>query len=317
MTQELTALKTEEDEEVLDAVAFSLLPNPGLDSDAEATRNPRAVKLITTVKDYVRRHGSSGEAEVFGYLAEKLSSPFLTEEKIAEIRARMGANGELPPRQYRLVFDHDRAKAMELLGIRRSHVEDAVFSPDRVQKLSPTDLGATDNRLTTMGLFVKYHRHQTDDPSTLLVHCIYQADTLTVWAAWRIYDRDIKLRGPTESPLDLLRAFVDRYGMEFGFEGGNGMFRFLLYEVFPPRSTSTEHGGVLKMIVKRHESAMTYNQSFVRWGELGTMEVTLAYVIRLDLYIKDLAEHGQTVDPSGVSLRHLHNVQMTNAFRLE
>jgi len=112
-----------------------------------------------------------------------------------------------------------------------------------------------------------------------------------VTTAWRVYYSDNDLTNVAD-PLDVLRAFVDRYGLTFTVGADPQERKFILYETIPlPKDAQTD---LLKLHNKAGQKFEASNLFRVRDG---VAEVAIVYAIDIDRYAEDLRKHGVNVEP--------------------
>jgi hypothetical protein len=187
-------------------------------------------------QEIVRRLGvnpDSPEAEqqIRSFLSErlqKLIAPSPAREK--EIRERLGAEGKLFPEAYEIKFD---AKKFRELGVTKSEVEAVLHSPDAVEHMLPKSIGIPEGA-PAVSLFAKLKKVPRD-PSlsyVMLVQAERKGSLLEVYEAWKVYESEVELKGPV-TPMDILRAFVHRYGGLFKIGDDSEPTSMLLYTEYP------------------------------------------------------------------------------------
>jgi hypothetical protein len=214
-----------------------------------------------------------------------MSAPVTTGKRGEQARARLGQQGLLSSNLYQIQF-HQTFVEAEKRGIRKAHVEQAIHQPDSLQHVLPEKIRSED--FPAISVYAKHHgtSHSTDR-FTLLVPTLRRGATQIVSAAWRVYHSDVDLADAHE-PLDVLRAFVGTYGINFRV-GNSPLRKFFFYEAFPlmPGGQRTD--------ITRIEAANPLDvasMSFLRVSSLGVIEVAIAYVIDRPPYINDLRKHG-------------------------
>jgi hypothetical protein len=124
----------------------------------------------------------------------------------------------------------------------------------------------------------------------LLVQTRREGDLQTVVSAWRVYHEDVDLHSVTK-PIELLRAFVDKYGIEFSIADDSRKRKFVLYENIPIAQDRTTEVFKLPQPEKR---AFEWCNVFRR--SKGELEIAVAYAIDVTRYAEDLRRHGVTVN---------------------
>ena len=228
------------------------------------------------------------DPRLFEVLSKEMSEYVLRGNARTEAKARLGNRGELPLNQYELKFASAFDSLAEI-GTRRSHVESAIRTPDRVEHLLPErfDFGM-DFGITFVAKYEKASRRENN--FWLLVQTQRVKAALNVTAAWRVYLSDVKLKSDP-SPLDILRAFVDVYGLDLPGIGVSP--KFVLYKVIPASLSDDP-----KLLFRLHpeDAKRKFLGVFaLRASSLGVVEVACAYAIDLEKYKYDLARHGVSV----------------------
>lgn len=238
---------------------------------------------------------AQAHTKILAFLSEEMSQPLRSSTRMAEAKARLGDKGYLPYLSYRLIFQ-ESFRESERLGIKRSHVEDALKAPDLVQHLRP-DLIKREG-FPALSIYLKSpQRRQGGEPFTLLITTERTGDTQTILSAWRIYHAEVDTTGITE-PLAMLRAFLAVYGVPCRV-GNSSVETFFLYEVFPV-ADGQEYTKVLTIEDYPPEF---YTANFFRVSPLHVVEASLVYVVNLTKYIADLQKHHVHVVPRKVSPR--------------
>lgn len=267
------------------AIEF-LLPKPG----EEVTTDETTSELLTQVRQRIHRGRKDVRVEsnkVFEFLFNELKDVVIDDE--SRVRARLGQRGELPLYLYRAQFQPSFRDAQKL-GIRRAHVEAALARPDAVQHVKPP---LKDPRnFPSISLYAKYQNGNRFNAHALIVETERRGDTQLVETAWRVYPSEVDV-SKAESPLDVLHAFIDTYGLEFRVGDGEKT-KWVYYQTFtlPPGQEKTQ---VLKFenpgLVSHTGHAIV---SIDKTSRL--VEVALAYVVNLSKYSVDLKKHGVTVE---------------------
>lgn len=159
-------------------------------------------------------------------LAKLMQENALTEQRSRAAKESLGQAGLLSPSLYIIEFG-DLIKAFEQLGERRGNIEQVIHSPDVVQHLEPPG-GLSPESDESQSIFVREIRPAKKKRFLQMVVARRTGSKLTFGAAWRFYSEFVSWDG-TMSPLDLLRRFVDRYGIPFSI-GDMSPTKFLLNE---------------------------------------------------------------------------------------
>jgi hypothetical protein len=225
------------------------------------------------------------KAKILEFLAKELSEPVLRGARGEQAKIRLGQRGDLRLDLYKIEFDaffHDTA---EKRGIRKNHVEYALRHPDEAQHILPGRIKA--EGFPAVSLYAKHHGDpRSTDRFTLLVQTERKGYLQHINSAWRVYHSDVNL-SQVHEPLDILRAFVDVYGL-YCRVNDSAPTKLFFYEAFP-LAPGQQPTSILKF---DSSQAATFDASFlVRVSPLGVVEIALAYVIDSARYMSDLRRH--------------------------
>jgi hypothetical protein len=280
-----------ETKKLLTAATDLLLPHPR-DIESSPTVDALLAEVRTQVKVSPSDNSSEARAAILNFLAQQFADYLLATRKPA-IRARLGASGELPASLYRLTFPDSFRQAAKR-GIRRSHVENAVFSPDAVEHLLPEKLQQAGSPAASI------YGKILGEPSsrnqyTLLVITQRNQDVQAYGSAWRVYHSDVDVSKAT-TLIDRLRAFVDVYGLEISVGGIRSTEKLILYRSFQATKDSKP-----TQLVQIHSDTTPLPRfemhHFLKvTSPGGLVEVAIAFAIDLTRYEQDLERHGVTVE---------------------
>lgn len=303
----LDELKPEEATEVLTKAAALVLPNPrGHPTDAEGS-DKRAVELVSSLRRHVGKvHAESeADAEVFRLLTDRLTTPYLTEQNTPKIMARLSDKRLLPTRYYEVVFHQAFKATAKLIGVRPVHVEDAIRSADRVQLLSLSEHASEDAIFSPISLFVKYHSDERHGDFALLVQCFHEEGKLVIFNAWKIFPADI-VRADDDSPLALLRAFLQRFGVRISF-AGRPPTELILNDVFP-----NENNDFALVKTERKPGMHITHYMNIKFSRLGSIAVSIAFAVNLDTYIASLVKRGVPIDVASMDQFRSTEIKVKN-----
>jgi hypothetical protein len=291
MLNTLKNLSIDDEERVLAALIQWFLPQPRdeepetLPSDLKALQHSALAEIQANLSIDPADQSAMTKAKILEFLAKEMSGPVVRGTRGEQAKRRLGQRGDLRPDFYKIEFG-DSFHEAEKRGIRKSHVEDALRHPDEVQHLLPERIQK--EGFPAVSLYAKNHGEQRSaDQFTLLVQTTREGYTQRVDSTWRVYHSDVNLSQAHE-PLDLLRAFVEVYGL-YCRVGNSAPAKFFLYEAFPltPGQRPTE---ILKIDVP--QGVFFETSSLIRVSSLGVIEVAIAYVIDMVRYMNDLRKHG-------------------------
>ena len=292
----LDELKPEEATEVLTRAASLVLPNPhGHTTEVEGS-DQRAAEVVKSLKDHIGRVHFEGnvDAEVFRLLTDRLTRPYLTEQNTPAIIARLSDKRLLPQRYYQLVFHPAFKATADLIQVRPTHVEEAIRSADQVQRISLSEHAGPDDIFTPMSVFVKYHRGGKRGEFAILVQCFHEEGKLVIFNAWKIFPADIP-RPYDESPLALLCAFLQSFGLKISF-AGRPLTSLIINDVFP----NEDNNFALCKTERRPGMHLTHYMK-IHFSSLGSIAVSIAFAVDLDTYLASLVKRGVPVDWTGIN----------------
>jgi hypothetical protein len=280
----------EEVEQVLASVTQRFLPQPRdefLDVGVEQLRELQD-SVLSEIRDRLKLSTTQETAEsrrkVLEFLIKEISAPVTSGKRGEQARMRLGQQGDLRPDLYQIKLGDFRHE-LEKRGIRRSHIEDALHRPHGLQHLLPEKIRS--GEFPALSLYIKHHGElQSPDRFTLLVQAQREGDRLTINSAWRIYHVDVDL-SKVHEPVDILRAFVDVYGL-YCRVGNSAPAKFFLYEEF--RMASGQQATEIIRADSPTDVALEAS-SLIRVRNFGVIEVAVAYIINMSWYISDLRKH--------------------------
>jgi hypothetical protein len=187
--------------------------------------DPIVGAVIQELERTVSRRRDEGESRYLARLSEKLSGAitayFLRGTDPENVRARAGDKGTLPNSMYRVSLSQHFNAQTKLFAIKKAHVEGAIKHADMVQHLS----GQIPLPGTGVSLFVRTPRIQ-GSPYTILARCSRLGASLFVEDVLRIYHDEFDL-SELNTPMDMLKIFLQRFGIPITIEGvtGNPIFQ--------------------------------------------------------------------------------------------
>lgn len=242
----------------------------------------RLLKLESTAPPHM---SVTERARVLGTLADSILHYGRESFDLASAKQRLGARGELPLTSYEIVFGQDATS----LAATRTNIEEAIRKADHVLHLQQKSTASTTEApFDALSMFAKQVRAKGEQ-FYLLVVALRKGPRLTVAEAWRAYERYVDCRD-IQSPLELLRRFVDVYGMSFSL-GPRSNLRFLVDDAIPLQPGE----GFPRLDVSNPENHSFKASILARTSELAVAEVALGYVIDLMAYRTHLASVGVAV----------------------
>lgn len=285
---------------LLSSTVHSLLPDPGVGSRITDVLNAPAKsreQLLHELRHKLKLkdddQSPTAQAKIFETLSFEISKYALKNADIGQIKARLGARGDLDPRSYEIDISPAERNTLAPRGIRPNHIEDALHNPDEVQHLN------SEPHNILVSLFLK-RVGSGRDAFTLFVMAQRVGYTLGVRDALRIYHADVDIRGARE-PVMVLRAFLNTYGLPIQI--GPRSSSLLLNEVFPFVGTKKEFDSMITVAGTPrfdqdghliHFSTDGFGWLYVarRHPHLSVVEIAIAYAYNQRKYFDDLRRHG-------------------------
>jgi hypothetical protein len=211
-------------------------------------------------------------------------------ERENEARRRLGDRGELWPRAYRLNFPADRETLRQVL-VREEQLENVLRKPDAVQHLLPAAFNAPGAE--PMSLYAMWiQSREGRQPYVMLVQTQRRGDEQQISQAWRVFHDDLERPMP-EIPLQMLAAFVERFGVYFSVGNNDRLELFVPYAHLTPDASGevrlfTTHGTADRPIGPRTELRGSLQ---LKPNEDKSIDVALAYTINLTAYQESLRRH--------------------------
>jgi hypothetical protein len=289
MLQSLKHLAPDEAETVLASFAKTLLPTPEKPPTFPDPALAQRLLQELSQRAEIARVGNPAEVRgrVLSVLAQELSGYALQSANLDEIKARLGARGELRSDYYKIEIP-PVIKELQKRGIQRNHIERALRQPSAVEHLSKNGFDQKDELL--LSIFVKDIGSSSDARRfTLLVQTQRKGATQTILSAWRIYHSDIEWPAHA-TPLSILKSFVQVFGLSFKV-GDGPLTKFVLYQRIPVPKDVERTNLISIQNPERHDLVA---QQWLRIDSEGFAEVAIAYVIDMTTYGATLKRHGVT-----------------------
>lgn len=215
----LRGIDSREAARVLAALSRTLLPDPGI---AESSSKPEMdadvlESLLAEIRHRLRIRDDDfsldTKSKIYDFLSRELSKAALADTSEKSVKDRLGNKGELRPDQYGVVISEQTTQIIEALGNKRHHVIDAITHPDSVVHLHGSYTGEDDDVRPTISIKSVSGR-RADHDFILLVISYREGQVQEIEAAFRVYRSDVEIRA-TSNPMDILKAFVQTYGLTF------------------------------------------------------------------------------------------------------
>ncbi len=229
----LESLKCHEKSEAMDVLARAmgaLLPDPLTGEVSLPAHDDEALSLIREVARRFRADLSDLSADqrvrILDHVGQEYSSLALKGVDKKEIRNRLGARGSLAPIQFKVTYSSLLKRDVGRRGLSLKEVEATVKRPTMYQHLFSTkEMGAA----PPVSLFVHYNG-LTDKRfhRWVFVIALRQGCEINALNAWHVFSDDLPEGLEIETPLDLLEAYCDVFGIPMHFCGLQGE-KFLFF----------------------------------------------------------------------------------------
>lgn len=198
-------------------------------SDAEYRKEAEAV--IDEIRAKLKINPSDTSVEARARVDEELSkiidATLLGEAEFQSALDRAGREGRLSSGAYRIEFNDNFKTVFKPLGERNGPVKRMVVEADDQQHLFLTPPNSLPNSDDPEGkepsLFVRHWRVNQKKQHWVIIQTHRTGATLVVQAVWRLLPGVIDISTATE-PKDLLRAFVEHYGLKVSVLGKASKF---------------------------------------------------------------------------------------------
>lgn len=288
MLKSLEALDRREVERILSGLTVSLLPDPGIGARSPLlTVDPQIYSTVMKdIQHYLRISPSDlspkNRAKVLEFLSSQMTRVALADADLNRVKTRLGQRGDLRPDQYEIEYLRS-FWISEQHGVRRNHVADVLRRPDAVQHLP-----AMSEESPALYIYIKAeNKVKGNDRFSLLVLANRVGFGQRVIFGFRLYHSDIELPSMS-SPLNGLRALIDRYGVEMKADT-------LTSKLIQDEFVSVEPGTTPQEVARPQapESTSLYMFLQVRTTHLvNVYAVSLAFALDQKRYAADLRRHG-------------------------
>jgi hypothetical protein len=289
MLKSLKNLDTKTAQRILSDLTTALLPNPRVGTESGKLGFDSAI--YEGVREEIHRLlridpsdlSPMSRAKVFQFLARQMSDIALADANINSIKKRIGQRGELRPDLYEIKF----LKTFEMsedIGIRRNHVSEVIRQPDSQYQLPmkhvpPEEYG-------TFSLLLRQHSGRNyRDSFALLVLTRRFGYTHDVVIAYRVYHSEVGF-SDAQSPLNILLAFLEIYGVDLGSRHSKLVFDEVLdISTFDSLKESWEPN--------TPDSTSVMPTLICRRSRLSKVAViALSMLVNWEKYAVDLRKHG-------------------------
>jgi hypothetical protein len=273
--------------DVLSQVSSHLLPDPEL--EPRDSKDDLYVRVMSEVhkKLNLSPEDKTPEAryKILNLLSNEMSRVAFSEVDEKVVKARVGQRGDLRPGLYEVIIPQSARDELAKWGIRPNHVRSAIDNPTYFEHLLPENHGLSKD--SAISLFAKeiVTGQNKIDNHFLLVLTIRRGYEQIVHWAFRIYPSDVDL-SEIRSPLDMLKAFTNKYGLNIQIGTQTGKFIHLAIVENSKIALQTELLRVLEATVS--EGGLYW---MTRETNVGTTEIAIAFAIDISMYELDLKKH--------------------------
>lgn len=311
MLESLSGFSKREAQGILSSVTLSLLPNPSSEprrSIDEALY--RRVLAESREKLSVDPSDETTEtrSRVVDFLGNQISESILRGVDVDRIKSRLGENGYLRPDEYEIKSTPETEQFLDVLRMQKTELLDAINSPDEAEHLTADIL--QDGTSTGLSLFTKSFG-TGHDSYILIVGLERVGHTLEPHFFYRAYFSDVDIQS-AHSPLEVLRAFINRYGIRFQL-GNLPATMFYQREVLPYNKIkyNSTAQGINKLLHPLEVTSDSLTSAMVRTiPSLELVCFTAIFLINLARYRKDLAGHDIKIASAEEMLSKQHINQM-------
>lgn len=267
---------------ILAGLTLSLSPEAedSTDSVDDKLRGTLLSEVYRKLHISTTAQSESDKAKLYRFLTKEMSTAALSAANTDEIKQRVGQRGDLRPDLYEIIIPNDvRVKANEQ-SVSISDIREALENPDGVEHLLPEQFGITGDAVSLY--YVEWETVKSGETSFLLILTRRKGYKQTVADVIRFFESDVPTQAKT--PLELLKAFVERYGVVQQI--GDRAAKFFLYEVIPFFGKPAN----FLQFPAQSEGAVTLTRCFVKFSQ-NTAEVAIAFTINEREYLADLRKH--------------------------
>lgn len=287
MIKSLKRLDSSEQERILSSLAAHFLPTPYEREEPLSQTEQVALDEIWT-KLRMSKYDKSPAARrmVLELISELISEPVRSSARWNDARARLGNRGLLRPNQYQLVtgpFD----KVVRFAAIRESHIESIIYNADQYEDI------LEDRLRDTPVSAIRLCKKRIND-FYVVVQTKKVGYKLTAEAAYRLYPDFIDVND-LSTPMNSLKAFIDRYGVYFELND-HPSTNLVLYDVINGiLSTKDVQNRIKRTGVDPIMRSTAINISIYTLPHLHVTQIYLLYAIDYIKYGRDLISKGVNI----------------------
>ncbi|MCX5890871.1 MAG: hypothetical protein NTY36_15705 [Deltaproteobacteria bacterium] len=234
-------------------------------------------------------------AIIYDFISRTLSKIALKNSDINKIKDSIGDKGLLRNDSYKIVITPYTKKCIESLGLRAKYIEDAIFRPDIESHFQPGLPGITGNK--SVSIYLKTPTSQKSaEIYSILVLSNRTGSTQNVVDAWPIYHSDVEIFN-CQSALEVLKVFIDKYGIKFEF--ASKKTKFIFYDKISLSKDELDdllkHKRDIRGILRYDRDNYKYSRMdfmFRFEEEPPSLSVAIAFIINIEKLVNDLNKHG-------------------------
>lgn len=270
---------------------LSAEPEPRLaDMSAEEEEALHAILATLGISEGEVRTSDVARQRVLDAISKSIRARSLTPDVLEKAGARLGNEGSLPDSLYQIALDpRGPARLFLELGEQRDAILNVVRKANAVQHLShrgdsqiPEAMGQS--------IFVRQMTPRKSEPYAHIAVMSRKGTQLQFESVWRVFPSVVRvLEGST--PLDLLRAFVEHYGVSFALPN-RPLTKFIVQDAIPdfPPGTNlmsylvNETGAVFAGV---HDGPELRAQGAFKRTPFGITEIDFTFVVNMTRYASD------------------------------
>jgi hypothetical protein len=266
-------------EGILSTLTLALLPSPderpvGNWQPIDAALQEQIVREVKTTLQ-IKDQSPKSEARFFEFLSGELARAALANSNTETIKERIGQSGLLKKSLYHIEFTQEFKRDFLSMGVRPNQVEDTIQDADKFEHFFQHEKDDV-----SFSIFMKAH----DDFKSLVI-AKRKGYHLIPKAAWKVYPAKVSCEG-LRSPIAILRAFAEHYGVEFTLRG-HETGKFFVSVEFPfGEGDEAEQNLIEFPIVKDQHVAGEI--LFKKDDQAKKWQVGFAYFVNLNRYLHDI-----------------------------
>jgi hypothetical protein len=290
----LSRFDRETSNNILAATALSTTSNAGLDDTSDLIKKYQSQvdAVLSEIRQKLRLgkddRSPKATAAIDNYLVKALDDSVLLEGEATIALRRAAQAGRLSPAAYKVIQPEPFRKRFYPLAVTKNKVEEAVKQPDDFQHLMAdrTTVGEED----IFSIFLKRSMRSGYEQNWFLVQSLRRELDQIAQSAWRVYPSEVDL-SKAEKPIDVLKAFVDRFGIEV--KVGSRTAKFIDVTSFPKSGEQMKYAVEVPNLAAHPDYFLSMSHRTTI--DVATFDIGLVYCIDMAVYRKSLIAHGASV----------------------